>query len=307
MTAASPSATGLNQEVRLTRVLDAPRELVFKVWTDPAHVQKWWAPKNFTNPRCEVDARVGGQMRIDMRAPDGTVYPMDAEFEQIVKPERIVFVTGALDAKGNRKFSVRNTVTFAEHGDRQTLLTLHARVIQIMVPEAAKHIGGMSAGWSQSLDKLADYVSANASADREIVSRRTFDYPPQRVFEAWTDPKQLNQWWGPKGFTTTFKSFDLRPGGEWNFVMHGPDGKDYQNRIIFQEIVPPQMLAFDHTSGPHFGVVTTFTDTGCGGTDVTFRMIFKSAEECDKVKPYAVEGNEQNFDKLQAHLARENA
>lgn len=140
----------------LTRTFDAPPELVFKVWTDPAHVGQWWGPKGFTNPRCEVDARPGGRIHIDMRAPDGVVYPMAAVFEEVREPERIVFVTSALDGNGNSMFDIRNTVTFRDRQGK-TELTLRAQVIQTTAV-APQYLKGMEAGWNQSLDRLDDYV-----------------------------------------------------------------------------------------------------------------------------------------------------
>jgi len=141
------------------------------------------------------------------------------------------------------------------------------------------------------------------TADREIVTTRVLNAPRELVFKAWTDPDQLVQWWGPKGFTNTFHEFDLRPGGIWRFVMHGPDGVDYQNKSVFVEVVNPERIVFDHVSGPRFQVVATFAEQA-GKTTVTFRMRFESAAECDKVKAFAVEGNEQNFDRLEARLAK---
>jgi len=84
-----------------TRVFDAPRELVWKVWTDPKHVARWWGPHGFTNPVCELDVRPGGAIRIHMRGPDGTVYPMTGVYLEVVEPERIVFTSAALGADGN--------------------------------------------------------------------------------------------------------------------------------------------------------------------------------------------------------------
>ena len=77
---------------------------------------------------------------------------------------------------------------------------------------------------------------------RSIIGSRVLDAPRALVFSAWTNPKHLAQWWGPNGFTTTTHAYDFRPGGVWRFVMHGPDGRDYQNRITFDEIVPPELL-----------------------------------------------------------------
>jgi uncharacterized protein YndB with AHSA1/START domain len=140
-----------------TRVFDAPRELVFKAWTEAERLKRWWGPKGFTNPVCEIDVRPGGAIRIDMRAPDGIVYPMTGTFVEIVEPERLVFVSSALDSEGEPLFEVLNTVTFADEGGK-TKLTLHASVSKVR-PEAARHLAGMEIGWSMSLDRLADRLA----------------------------------------------------------------------------------------------------------------------------------------------------
>jgi uncharacterized protein YndB with AHSA1/START domain len=140
----------------MTRTFDAPRELVFKAWTDPKHVQQWWGPHGFTNPRCEVDARRGGAIHIDMRGPNGVVYPMKAVFEEVTEPERLVFVTSALDDRGNSMFDVRNTVIFADRRGK-TELTLEARVVR-RTAVAPQYLEGMEVGWSQSLERLQAYV-----------------------------------------------------------------------------------------------------------------------------------------------------
>ncbi len=136
----------------ITRVFDAPRALVFKAWTETRHVTQWWGPKGFSNPVCEMDVRVGGTLRIHMRAPDGVVYPMSGVFEEIVPPERLVFVSSALDGDGKSMFDILNTVLFAEqHG--KTTLTLQARVISATAL-APQYLKGMEMGWTQSLDRL---------------------------------------------------------------------------------------------------------------------------------------------------------
>lgn len=123
---------------------------------------------------------------------------------------------------------------------------------------------------------------------RAIVGFRVFDAPRDLVFAAFTDPKHLAQWWGPNGFTTTTHSFDFRPGGVWRFVMHGPDGRDYQNRITFGEIVPPERIAYSHDGGEdvepvQFSQTVTFEDLGNGQTRLTWRGAFPSAEERARV------------------------
>jgi uncharacterized protein YndB with AHSA1/START domain len=145
------------QELVMIRIFDAPREVVFKAWTDPEAVKRWWGPKGFTNPVCELDVRPGGAMRIHMRAPDGVVYPMMGVFNEIVEPERLVFTSGALDPKGNPLFEILTTVTFAEHGGK-TKLTVHAKVT-MATPAGAPRLAGMEMGWSQTLDRLAEFVT----------------------------------------------------------------------------------------------------------------------------------------------------
>ncbi len=152
----SASVTPSEWDLVITRVFDAPRELVFRAWTETRHVAQWWGPKGFTNPVCEMDVRTGGALRIHMRAPDGVVYPMKAVFQEVVEPERLVFVSSALDANGNSMFDVLNTVTFAEQRGK-TALTLQARVIKATAM-APQYLKGMEMGWTQSLDKLGDHL-----------------------------------------------------------------------------------------------------------------------------------------------------
>ena len=122
---------------------------------------------------------------------------------------------------------------------------------------------------------------------KAIIAVRELDAPRALVFEAWTDPKHLSQWWGPNGFTTTTSTFDMRAGGMWRFVMHGPDGRDYENRVTFDEIVKPERIAYHHGGGDdvepvQFRTIVTFDDLG-GKTRVTLRGTFPSSEERARV------------------------
>jgi len=145
-----------SREVLITRVCDAPRELVFQAWINPQHMAQWWGPKGFTNPVCEMDARPGGGLRIVMRAPDGVEHPMTGTFREIVKSERLVFTALARDQEGNPLLEAL-TVTFAEH-DGKTKLTVQASAVGI-APIAPRMLEGMEAGWTQSLEKLSDLVA----------------------------------------------------------------------------------------------------------------------------------------------------
>src|ERR1700677_5188508 len=126
----SPAANTAEREVIIERVFDAPPEIVFQVWTEPGHLARWWGPKGFTNPVCEVDLRVGGAWRIVMRAPNGAEYPGGGVYREIVKPGReivepgrLVFTNSAMDKEGNPIIDGFTTVTFADYGGK-TELTL---------------------------------------------------------------------------------------------------------------------------------------------------------------------------------------
>ena len=148
------------------------------------------------------------------------------------------------------------------------------------------------------------------SDPRSIIGIREFDAPRELVFAAWTDPKHLAQWWGPNGFTTTTSHFEFRPGGVWRFVMHGPDGRDYQNRVTFEEIVPPARIVYRHGGGEdvepvQFRQTVIFEDLGGRRTRITWRGDFPSAAERDRViKEYGADkGLVQTMARLADYVA----
>ena len=158
-------------------------------------------------------------------------------------------------------------------------------------------------------------MAARSSVDldrdpKAIISTRELDAPRALVFEAWTDPKHISQWWGPVGFTTTTSAFDLRPGGTWRFVMHGPDGRDYDNRITFDVIERPARLEYHHggdidVEPVQFRNTVTFEDLGGNRTRVTMHAVFPSAAERDRViKEYgAAKGAEETLSRFAEYVA----
>src|ERR1035438_2272733 len=217
-----------DRELIFTRVFDAPRELVFKAWTDPRHLMQWWGPKGFTTSVYEMDVRPGGVWRLAMRGPDGVDYKNRIVFLEVVKPERLVYKHEP--EKGSEPVSFETTVTFAEEGGK-TRLTLR----QLFPSNAAReHVVmkyGAVEGANQTLGKLAECLEIMASgADiqlPELVMTRVFDAPRKLVFKAWTEPERLKRWWGPNGFTNTVCELDPRPGGTVRIHMRAPDGTVY--------------------------------------------------------------------------------
>ena len=147
-------------------------------------------------------------------------------------------------------------------------------------------------------------TAVKSDSAREIVASRLFAAPRELVFQMWTEPDHLRQWWGPRGFTNTIHEMDVRPGGSWRLVMHGPDGTDYDNESVYGEIVRPELLTYSHISAPHFDVRVVFEEEG-EKTRVTVRMMFASAEERDLVAEQfgAVEGLTQTLDRLGEQVA----
>src|SRR5437773_10257577 len=143
-----------DRELTLSRVLDAPRELVFRMWTDPEHVARWWGPQRFTTTSLEMDIRPGGAYRACMRSPEGTLYCRRGVYREIVAPERIAFTFAWEDAAGDLGPETLVTVTFAEQGG-QTLLTLRQATF-----ESVERCDDHRRGWTSCLERFAEYLAS---------------------------------------------------------------------------------------------------------------------------------------------------
>ncbi|WP_298154093.1 SRPBCC family protein [Flavobacterium sp.] len=144
----------------------------------------------------------------------------------------------------------------------------------------------------------------NTDPDLEIIASRIINASQSMVFEAWANPNHLKHWWGPAGFTNTFHEFDLRVGGKWDFTMHGPDKGHYHNLVEFTKIEKPVRIEWRRHSKPLFNIAARFDKVTENTTSVSFRMIFDTAEECSKLRPYVVDKNEENLDRLESELAK---
>jgi uncharacterized protein YndB with AHSA1/START domain len=196
------------------------------------------------------------------------------------------------------------TLSFEDLGGGRTRLVDHMR-FDTVESRDGNLAAGMEAGARESYDRLADHLQ---TIDRGIWFERVFDAPRELVFDVWTDPKHVAEWWGPSGFTNTVQEMDLRPGGVWRFVMHGPDGVDYPNRIQFVEVERPSRLVYDHMGqnadeAPFRGCVTFYAD-GPARTRLIMRTLFPTSaiRELVSREYHAVEGGNQTLDRLGAYL-----
>ena len=284
MAATSSMAESKDRELVFTRMFDAPRDLVWKAWTEPQHVSQWWGPRGFTTTIHEMDVRPGGVWRQTMHGPDGIDYPNECVFADVVKPERISYrLTGG--KKGDPVHQLEQTWTFEAQGDK-TKVTLRMLFPSAEVLEHVVKTYGAAEGATQTLDRLAEHLPtmsaeksyAAGDMEREVVITRVFDAPREIVFKAWTDPKQMKAWYGPKMFTNTVCELDVRVGGAWRIVMRGPDGAEYPGRGVYCEVVKPERLVFTSEATDKEGKVilkglatATFAEEG-GKTKLTLRM-----------------------------------
>ena len=308
-----------NEDFVISRVFAAPPALVFAAWTDAKHLAAWFGPHGFTG-RAEIDARAGGSFRMVIVAPNGVEFPLKGRFLEIVPSQRIVYTSDMsehpdewhdrVDPRRDRSkpkpaYECETTVTF-EPIDDKTLLTVRVRFPSSDVRD---RFAGMDEGWSQGFERLASRLageepSADASG-REIRSSRLLAAPRELVWRMWTEREHIGKWYGPKGFSLTIHSMDVRPGGVWSFVMHGPDGRDYDNKVLYLELEAPSRIRYSHVNDPLHHTTVTLTAEG-DKTRLDMHMLFDSAKLRDRVAKEhgAVEGMEQTLSRLAEALSR---
>ncbi len=308
------------REFVISRTFDAPRELMFRVWTDPEHMQRWWGPKGFKVIHSQMDLRPGGSYHYGMRSPDGHDMWGKFVFREIVKPERLVFVNSFSDEKGNVTrhpmhlawpLEMLSTITFTEQAGKTTVtvrwLPLNATAEERKTFEDG--FGSMQQGWGGTFEQLGDYLAK--ALRREVVITRVLDAPRGLVWKAWTDPKHMAQWWGPNGFTNPVCEMDVRPGGAIRILMRAPDGVDYPMTGIFHEIKQPERLVFTAVAVDEKGnhllesrTTVTFAEHG-GKTKLTVQA---SAIGLAAVAVQMLEGMEegwtQSLERLEALVAK---
>ena len=314
-----PTAT---QEFAFTRTLDASVQQVWRAFTKPEHLRHWWGPKGCAIEIAQFDLQPGGKFVYCMRFPGGRAMWGRFVFREIAAPNRLVWINSFSDQNGGLTsnpyipgwpLETLTTVALSEHGGKTTL-SLTATPINCTEEERTTFIGGfesMTKGFGGTFDQLAEYlpkagVETGDSSGRELTSTRVFDAPRDLVFRMWTEAEHVAKWWGPNGFRNTIHEMDVRPGGQWRIIMHGPGGVDYPNLHVYVDIVAPQRLVLEHQSEPRFRMTVLFADKG-GKTEVSVRMLFESAEVRDRTvkKFHAAEGLEQTLNRLGEELARQ--
>jgi uncharacterized protein YndB with AHSA1/START domain len=278
-------------ELVVTRAFDAPRPQVFKAWSGPERLVRWWGPRGFTTPAGRPDVRPGGAWRVGMRSAAGGLRWLQCAYREIVEPERLAFTWAWEDAAGEPGRETLVTVNFTEQAGK-TRLIVHQAVFERAIPDRPEDDRG---DWEDRLERLADLLAempiaeedtmaakpatvAPSSAAPELVISRVFDAPRSLVFKVWTQPEHLARWWGPEGFTLLSCETDVRPGGTWVRVMRAPEGSKHIKRGVYREIVEPERLVFTYVNedadgrpGPETVVTVSFEEQG-GKTKLTLHQ-----------------------------------
>lgn len=256
---ASATALTAERELVLLRVFNAPRELVWRAWTEPQHIVKWWGPRGFTTTSEVMDVRPGGEWRHVMHGPDGTDYPNHTIFKEVLKPERIVFTNTGGKTKQDVEFE--STWRFEDLG-RKTRVTVRMVFATALECERVSKEYGAVEGGHQTLARLSEFLPTlaeehdsgtscssesagyTASTKQELVLSREFEAPRALVWRAWTEAKHLAQWWGPRGYQNPVCEVDARVGGVFVIEMQAPDGTIFPLEGEFKEVVAPERLVF---------------------------------------------------------------
>lgn len=228
-----------SNEIRITRIYDAPVEAVWDAWTDPGQVAQWWGPRGFTLTTHSKDLRTGGSWRYTMHGPDGVDYPNVTRYLEVEKHRRMVYDHGGND---ERPPLFRVTVQFTELQGR----TLMEMSMALPTPEAAAETRKFikKAGGDATWDRLAEYLAKELSGKEQFVINRTFPVSRRRMFGLWTDPKQISQWLPPTGFQMSFIRSDIRPGGSTFYLMTDGAKVKMYGRAEYLEIREPDRIVY---------------------------------------------------------------
>jgi uncharacterized protein YndB with AHSA1/START domain len=307
-----------SNEIRITRVYDAPVQAVWEAWTDPQKVAQWWGPRGFTLTTHSKDLRPGGHWSYTMHGPDGVDYPNTTKYFEVEECSKLVYDHGGSD---DRPPLFRVTVLFSEEKGKTTM----EMSMTLPTPEAAEETRKFikKAGGNATWDRLAEYLEKKSSGKERFVINRTFDVPLERMFEMWTNPKHLSQWMPPIGLEMQLIKSDIRPGGSIVYVMTGGDFKLY-GRAEYLKIEKPSSLVYTqqfcdemenisrHPMAPTWPetmlMAIELTEEGPNRTRVTVSCEPYGAATSEEIEAFVKErggmtlGWTGSFDKLEAYL-----
>ena len=240
MSASRNANNSADREIVVERLLNASRDVVFKVWSDPAHISRWWGPNGFTTTTAKMDFKPGGQWRFVMHGPDGRDYKNLIVYTDIAAPERISYNHSD---DGGGKIAFETTVTFAAQGNK-TLVTLRTLFPSKEERDYVVREHGAVEGGKQTLERLARITEGASSHITPFAISRTFNASPDLVWRVHTEPHHLQQWWGPKGCKLGVERLEFRPGGIFHYCMRYSTGAEMWGRFMYREIEAPHRMVY---------------------------------------------------------------
>ncbi len=301
-----------DREIYATRLLDAPRELVWRAWTEPAHIARWWGPSGFTNTIHKMEVRPGGEWLFVMHGPDGTNYDNWIVFQEVIPPRRLVYQHGE---KGRPDCFVA-TVTFTAQ-ENQTRLDMQMLFETADGRDLAVEKYNAIEGQKQTLKRLEEYLVGMGKSTgfqalpgkQEILVTHVFDAPVERVFEAWVDPQLIPQWWGPAYLTTFVDRMETRTGGSWRIVQHDPKGNVHGFHGVYHSVETPNRIVetFEYEGTPGHVVLDTVNFEAQGNqTRVTDLSVFQTVADRDAmVESGCEQGVIETMGRMDALLLRQ--
>jgi uncharacterized protein YndB with AHSA1/START domain len=313
------AAKNRSNEIRITRVYDAPVKAVWDAWTDPKQVAQWWGPRGFTLTTHSKDLRTGGSWSYTMHGPDGVDYPNKTQYLEVEKYSKLVYDHGAND---DRPALFRVTVLFSETKGK----TKMEMSMALATPEAAEETRKFikKAGGDSTWDRLAEYLEKQSTGKENFVINRSFDAPIDVMFDMWTNPKHFSQWLAPTGLSMEFIKADIKAGGSSFYCMSGANIKMYgkakyleiekPNRIVYtQQFCDENEKVSRHPMAPTWPetmlTVVKLTEEGPDRTRVTITWepygptTLAELEMFIKSKGGMTQGWTGSFDKLEDYLA----
>lgn len=313
-------AKNRSNEIKITRIYDAPIQVVWDAWTDPEQVAQWWGPRGFTLTTHSKDLKPGGSWNYTMHGPDGVDYPNKTRYLEVEQHSKLVYDHGGND---DRPPLFRVTVLFTEINGK----TRMDMSMALPTPEAAEETRKFvkKAGGESTWDRLAEYLEKESSGKEKFVINRSFDAPLELMFEMWTNPKHFSQWLPPTGFEMQFIRSDIKPGGSTFYFMTANGDVKLYGRAEYLKIRKPDCIVYTqqfcdenekisrHPMAPIWPetMLTTveLTEEGPDRTRVTVTCEPYGAatpEEFDafiKLRGSMTQGWTGAFDKLDAHLS----
>ena len=234
-----------------TRLIAAPRDLLWKVLTTPEHLQHFWGPDGFTNSYKSFDLREGKETRFTMHGPDGTDWPNRFVFLTI-DPPRLLRWDHDNGGEGDVDHKFRGEMELTEDGDK-TRVELRMFEKTIAARDAVAQYA--VEGGKQNLDRLAVYVAPMVTEKNLFVIERSYPVSQERLFRACTDVKEMAQWFAPPGMTTIKAEQDLKPGGVYHYGLSSGQGIEMWGKVTYKEITPNSRLVYRQSfSDPEGGL-----------------------------------------------------